>query len=192
MAAFMHLFEASRFEMVAQMDDDVICVSPRIAETAAEVFARFPNVGMLVADVWQDEYTSGARPPMNCYRPVSAEYGLYDGPIDGWFAIYRRSCLQVCRQFRPQRYMYLGGQIKAALSHAGMQGLLCTRMKVFHVVGPQYVSYFDMLDFEIDKYRNVGRTDMVKWYSDARSRLPTREEMERRVKGIESSLSRVP
>lgn len=62
MAAYPRLFEAARGEMVAQIDDDVICVSPRIAEAAKEVFDRFPAVGMLTADVWQDEYTTGARP----------------------------------------------------------------------------------------------------------------------------------
>jgi predicted O-methyltransferase YrrM len=189
MTAFLRLFEASRFDMVAQMDDDVVCVSPHIAETAAEIFERFRDIGMLTSDVWQDEYTNGARPPMNCYRAINAQYGLYDGPIDGWFAVYRKSCLQVCRTFPPARYMYLGSQIKAVLSGKGIRGCLCTRMKVFHVVCPAYVDYFNMLDFEINKYAAVGRTDMVQWYSGARSSLPPRDELGRRVKGIQASLS---
>jgi len=64
-------------------------------------------------------------------------------------------------------------------------------MKVFHVMGPQYVSYFGMLDFEIAKYAGVGRTDMVQWYSEARNSLPSYEELHRRVEGIRSSLEGV-
>jgi hypothetical protein len=38
-------------------------------------------------------------------------------------------------------------------------------MKVFHAIGPAYASLFGMLDFEIEKYRALGRTDIVNWYS---------------------------
>lgn len=188
MAAFPKLFASSRCEMVAQMDDDVVCISPRIAETAAQIFRRFPNVGMVVADVWQDKYTNGARPPMSSYRIVNQEFGLYEGPIDGWFAVYRKSAVERCLAIPPARYMPLGAQIRRALERARMKGLLCTRIKVFHVMGPEYVSYFDMLDFEINKYASLGRSDMVQWYSNARNKLPPRAELERRVMEIRASL----
>jgi len=188
MAAYFHLFDASRFDMVTQIDDDVVCVSPRIAETASEIFARCHDVGMLAADVWQDEYTTGARPPLEQYRIADRERGLYDGPIDGWFAIYRKSCLHLCRKIERGRYVYIGGRMQGLLRENGLRGLLCTGMKVFHVMGPQYVSYFGMLDFEIAKYAGVGRTDMVRWYSEARNSLPSYEELHRRVQAIRSSL----
>ena len=59
---------------------------------------------MLTADVWQDEYTTGARPPMDQYLTFSEEFGLYDGPIDGWFAVYRKSSLALCRHIQPTKY----------------------------------------------------------------------------------------
>jgi hypothetical protein len=189
MAAYFHLFAHSRFEMVVQIDDDVVCVSPRIAETAHEIFTRFPQVGMLTADVWQDDYTTGARPPMEHYRTFDTEYGLYDGPIDGWFAVYRKTALRVCRFIRPARYLCLGLMIKRLLNRSRSHGLLCTRMKVFHVIGPQYASYFGMLDFEIEKYRSLGRAEIVQWYEGARDSLPPQEALQERVSEIQSSLS---
>ena len=38
-------------------------------------------------------------------------------------------------------------------------------MKVFHAIGPAYASLFGMLNFEIEKYRGLGRTDIVNWYT---------------------------
>jgi hypothetical protein len=188
MAAYRTLFVESRFDMVVQIDDDVVCLSPNIAQKAAEIFARFPRVGMLTADTWQDEYTNGARPPMAHYRTVSEEFGLYDGPIDGWFAVYRKSALGVCTHIRAARYTCLGVQIKNLLRRVGMQGLLCTRFKVFHVIGPEYSSYFGMLDFEIEKYASLGRTDIVNWYSRRRDKLPPNDELAKRVEGIQRDL----
>jgi glycosyltransferase involved in cell wall biosynthesis/spore maturation protein CgeB len=190
MAAYPRLFEASRGEMVAQVDDDVICVSPRIAETAKVIFDRFPEVGMLTADVWQDEYTTGARPPMEHYRLFNQEFGLYDGPIDGWFAVYRKSSLTVCRNIRAGRYFSLGCAIKSQLGTLGQQSLLCTRMKVFHVVDPTYVAHFGMLDAEVAKYREIGRQDQVNFYTAARGNVPPMAELAERVERIRESFTR--
>src|SRR2546429_45947 len=56
MQAYPLLFEQSVYELIVQIDDDVIAVSRSIAEQAHEIFRRFPRVHQLVADVWQDEY----------------------------------------------------------------------------------------------------------------------------------------
>jgi hypothetical protein len=191
MAAYPMLFAAGKFEMVVQIDDDVVSISPLIAERAQEIFDRFPQVGMLTADVWQDELTTGARPPMQRFREVSREFGLYDGPIDGWFAIYRRTALRACGPLRPSRYHPIGCEIKKRLSAIGQSGLLCTRLKVFHVIGPAYASYFGMLDFELAKYSSIGRQDIVKWYLEERSRLPPHDELALRVRQIHENLAQI-
>ncbi len=190
MTAYNHLFNASSSEMVVQIDDDVVCISPGIAETAHEVFRRFPNVGMLTADVWQDEYTTGARPPLEKYSELNGQFGLYEGPIDGWFAIYRKSSLAQCGHIRTGRYLNLGVEIKRALQARGHAALLCRRMQVFHVTGPAYASHFGMLENEIVKYQAVGRDDMVAWYSSAT--LPPAAELATRVAQIRQSLGEAP
>src|SRR4051794_23261548 len=61
MGAYRMLFRSARYPLIVQIDDDVICISRGIAERADRLFRRFPKVRQLVADVWQDEFTTGAR-----------------------------------------------------------------------------------------------------------------------------------
>ena len=186
MGVYRELFRASRYPLVTQIDDDVLCVSRGIAETAARIFAKHRDVRQIVADVWQDELTTGARPPLEGYRHVDAAEGLYDGPIDGWFSIYHRSILPLLVSLPIGGYAGIGAMVKGRLGRSRLRGLLCTRMKVFHAIGPAYASLFDMLDFEIAKYQRLGRAEIVHWYqTEAR---PPREEIERRYAGIVRAL----
>jgi hypothetical protein len=189
MHAYPLLFEQTRHELIVQIDDDVIAISRNIAELAFEIFCTFPRVKQLVADVWQDEYTTGARPSMTAYRPYQPDYGLYDGPIDGWFSIFHRSVLPMIGQLPGSNYFPLGGLLRNQLKANGNLGLLCTKFQVFHVIGPPYVHYFGMLDFEIEKYRGLGRVDLVEWYETAKATLPETAELERRVSGILAALA---
>lgn len=188
MAAYALLFQHSRYELIVQIDDDVVAISKRIAEQASDIFSRFPLVKQLVADVWQDEYTTGARPLMSNYRAYQPEDGLYDGPVDGWFSIFHRSVLPLTQARQGSIYFPLGAQLRHRLTANGSLGLLCTKFKVFHVIGPQYASYFGMLDFEIEKYRRLGRHDIVDWYESAKPTLPAKAELELRVKEIFAAL----
>lgn len=184
MAAYGELFRNSRFEMITQIDDDVVCVSRGIAEMAHEIFRRFPAVRQLTSDVWQDEYTSGAKPDMNAYRLYDDHYRLFQGPIDGWFSIYHRSILPMLVEVPREKYLPIGGIVKNQLRRRGLFGLLCTRFRVFHVIGPAYSSYFEMIDFEINKYRQLGRIEIVSWYENERSLLPAKQILAEKVESI--------
>ena len=186
MQAYPLLFAESQYDLIAQIDDDVVAVSRNIAEYAAEVFCKFPSVKQLVADVWQDDYTTGARPPMSSYRAVEPD--LYEGPIDGWFSVFHRSVLPLAQSRYGDIYFPLGALLRNRLRETGRLGLLCTKFKVFHVIGPQYVSYFGMLDFEIEKYRRLGRHEIVNWYEGSRATLPPPEELNSRVRNIFAAL----
>jgi len=188
MQAYYPLFDQARYELIVQIDDDVIAVSRTIAEQARDIFLRFPRVKQLVADVWQDDYTTGARPPLSIYRLYRQDYGLYEGPIDGWFSIFHRSALPWLPRLPRTAYFPLGGMLKNSLKNRGLLGLLCARFKVFHVIGPQYAAYFGMLEAEIEKYRRLGRTEIVEWYERARNTLPDRDTMTCRVNDILAAL----
>jgi hypothetical protein len=188
MRAYGDLFRAARYALIVQIDDDVVCVSRGIAERAAAIFASHPDVRQIVADVWQDDLTTGARPPLAQYRPVDEAAGLYDGPIDGWFSIYHRSVLPLLLSIPLTEYCFIGGAVRARLKRQRQQGLLCTQMKVFHTIGPAYASLFDMLDFEVAKYRRLGRTDIVRWYETAPR--PAQQELEARFATIAATLDR--
>jgi hypothetical protein len=173
-----------------QIDDDVVGISRGIAERAERLFARFPSVRQLVSDVWQDDHTTGARPPLSGYREFDRQEGLYDGPVDGWFSIYHRSILPLIDTLRFASYFPLGATVRARLNRQGLHGLLDTGMRVFHVIGPAYASFFGMLEFEICKYRRLGRNEIVAWYCDAKSNLPPRTELETRLDHIAQVLDK--
>ena len=187
MLAYRSLFAAAHYELITQIDDDVLHICPEIAERATTIFRSFPRVRQIVADVWRDEFTTGARPPIQLYHPIDSDSGLYNGPIDGWFSIYHRSILPHLLTIPYSLYCCIGGTVRQRLIRTGLQALLCTRMRVFHATGPEYASYFGVLDFEIAKYRRLGRHDIVKWYEEAS--LPSHAVLERNVVQIKASLT---
>jgi hypothetical protein len=188
MRAYAALFRAARHPLIAQIDDDVVCISRGIAERAARLFQRFPAVRQLVADVWQDEYTTGARPPLDQYRAFDAAERLYRGPIDGWFSIYHSSIEPVLASLPSEHYTALGGAVCARLARRGQFGLLDLGCKVFHVIGPAYADAFGMLDFEIAKYRSLGRLDIVAWYEQYRAEPVSTELLTDRIGSIRAAL----
>jgi len=187
MAAFRNLFKKARYPMIVQTDDDVLCVSRNIAQKAWDIFKRRVEVRQLVADVWQDDWTMGARPKMGNYKVESAADGLYDGPIDGWFSIYHREALPALLAAPYAKYFYLGSWMKARLRAVhNMKGLLCRKFKVFHASGSRYAAAFGMTDFEVRKYRSVGRMEVAESYRKIPA--PPPGELERRLKGIRAHL----
>jgi hypothetical protein len=149
-------------------------------------------VRQLVSDVWQDEYTTGARPPIEQYSAFDAGEGLYMGPIDGWFAIYHRSILPLLLDMPMAPYFALGAAVRARLARRGQHGLLDRRMKVFHVIGPEYAAAFGMLAFEIGKYRRLNRGDIVTWYESHAGNNASVENSVRRIAAIRASLEKQP
>lgn len=186
MRAYGDLFRAARYALVVQIDDDVLRVSRGIAERAAHIFGSHSDVRQIVADVWQDELTTGARPPLEHYRCLNADEQLYEGPIDGWFSIYHRSILPLVLSLPIGHYFPIGAAVRSRLARRRQRGVLCTRMKVFHAIGPAYASLFGMLDFEVAKYRRLGRTDIVRWYES--ESLPARVKLEHRFDAMARTL----
>jgi hypothetical protein len=186
MRVYGDLFRAAAYPLIVQIDDDVLCVSRGIAERAQRIFDTRPDVRQIVADVWQDELTTGARPPLQHYRCVDEAEGLFDGPIDGWFAIYHRSLLPLLSSLPIGQYFGIGAAVRGHLARRQQRGVLCTRMKVFHAIGPAYASLFGMLEFEIAKYRRLGRTNIVDWYQT--EAVPPQEELKRRFAALTQTL----
>jgi hypothetical protein len=192
MLAYGKLFREARYPLIAQIDDDVVCISRGIAQRADRLFRRFPTVRQLVSDVWQDEHTTGARPPLGQYSAFDAAEGLYSGPIDGWFAIYHRSILPLLLDMPMAPYFTLGAAIRGQLERRGQHGLLDLGMKVFHVIGPEYAAAFGMLAFEIEKYRRLNRADLVAWYESHAGNNASAESSVRRIAEIRASLEKAP
>src|SRR5690606_15460992 len=104
--------------------------------------------------------------------------GLYEGRIDGWFSLYRRSMLPTLMRVPYKKYQFIGLWARHLLMEQGLKGVLCTKFKVLHLAGPEYAFFFGQLDQEIDKYKAVGRDDVVADYERAKATLPSRETLE--------------
>lgn len=188
MNSYRELFLKATYDLIVQIDDDVLLISKEIAQIATDIFDRHPKVKQLVADVWQDEFTTGARPSISIYSSVSQQDGLMDGPIDGWFSIYHRSIMPLLLEAPYEKYFYLGSFVREKLRISGFQGLLCQRMKVFHACGPIYAKMFGYLDLEIDKYKSLGNEGMVKAYESVRVRKLDMKGIYRRLAEVDALL----
>lgn len=192
MNAFKHLFKAAQYEMIAQIDDDVLRVSPNIAEKAKDIFDRHPPVRMLVADVWQGKWTNGARPGMDQYELYNGGDSLYNGPIDSWFGIYHRSILPILMQAPYDRYFYLGSFVRGMLQRENKLGLLCTKFKVLHACGPFYHYAHDLLDHEIAKFRLVGMDGMAESFERAKAGMPEKEKIMEEISQAKNHIDSYP
>lgn len=190
MRAFKTLIQEAEGEFLVQCEDDVIHISRRAAEIAGEIFDRYPDVMMLGGHVWQDEFTTGARPPMSLYNPMVHEEGLYEGPIDGGFTFYRRANIPMLLESVGDGSYFglgVGTHLKWIRQDQGRKGWLSIRIQMFHLNGPLYHSFFPgMLEFEIAKYRKIQYFDVAQAYEDAKSDLPPREDLERNLREAEA------
>lgn len=167
MIGYRILFEHAKYDLVAQVDDHVILISQGIAERAEAIFKKHKDIKMLVADVVQDRYTDGGRPPMDQYKVVDEAAGLYDGPVDGWFAVYQRDLIPGLLDAPYERHFFLGSWARGkAISMKG-RGLLCTRMKVFHAYGQSYGEMFGSRLEEAARFRKIGNQALADIYQGA-------------------------
>ena len=79
--------------------------------------------------------------------------------------------------------------MRARLAQRGQSGVLDPAMQVFHVIGPAYADAFGMLEFEIEKYRCLGRSEIVDWYERYRAGPVSREQLAGRIEAIRASLN---
>lgn len=190
MAAFDHVFPEVRGAVLVQLEDDVLHISRHAVETVQDIFGRYPEVQMVGAHVWQDEYTTGARPPVSLYNPMVPAEGLYEGPIDGGFTFYRREILDLLKDHPKGMYFGLGvgTHLKMIRANAGQKGWMSLKVRMFHVHGPAYHSFFQgMLDFEIAKYRGIHYMDIAQVYEDSKPTLPPATVLEARLADIKET-----
>jgi hypothetical protein len=186
MEAFKPMIEQAQGELVVQLEDDVLFISRKAGEIAGDIFSRHPEIGMLSADVWQDELSNGGHPPPESYTCVDGQNQLFEGPIDGGLSIYPRNSVSLLLESSFTVYFGMGRDMHFRLHQAGQKAYKCRRIRIFHVSGPIYHSMFPgMVDFEIAKYRRIGHKVMVDAFEDQVKRLPPKEVLDLRLKVIE-------
>jgi hypothetical protein len=187
MAAFKHLIEAARGDFLVQLEDDVLFISPNASTIATGILDRNPKIGMLSAEVWQDEISNGGHPRPEHYTCVDAVNQLFEGPIDGGFSVYPKRFTPQLLESGFRTYFGLGSGMHVRLGKIGVKAYKCRRMRIFHIIGATYHSLFaGMVQFEIEKYRRVGHRGMVEVYEREMASLPSRSSLELRFKAIEN------
>lgn len=187
MVGYKMLFRNARYKMIAQVHDDVVSVSRGIAEKSAEIFSGHSDVKQIVPDVIQDAFTTGGRPGADAYRLKDEADGLWDGPIDGWFSVYHQSVLPLLLEAPYEPYFYLGSYIQMQLRSRQLDGVLCKKMKVFHIAGPAYARLFETIESEVRKYKRLGKDDMAASYAGMDVPSSTLEQMASEYKkGVDS------
>lgn len=188
MVAYKILFQEAKFDMIAQVDETVLLVSRKIAEKAASYFVRNPRIKQIVADVVQDTYTTGGRPPMKDYTALSPQDGLYEGPVDGWFSVYHRSAFDWLMEAPYERVFFLGSWMKGKIAGGGFKSVLCTKMRVWNTAGPAYSHFFGVASVDIQNLREAGKNDMAHEYACCNLSQKDRSFMENRYAIVRDEL----
>lgn len=169
--AYKELFFKAKGNIVVEVDDDVLSYPKNIDLIFQEYFNKFPDFGFLCLDVIQNEFTNGAKPPVEAYLEIEREnLIIQQGPTGGWCAGFRR------RDFK--KIAFLFRIIPLSMKH-GEDGMLVRLFKLifkksgvikdkkcFHACGSYYSKQFDLLERDIEKYKVSGLHDFVEKYSN--------------------------
>lgn len=187
MSAFKPLIEAATGDYLAQLEDDVLFISKGASTVAAEILSRRNDIGMLSAEVWQDEISNGGHPRPEHYTCMDVKDQLFEGPIDGGLSVYPRKFVPQLLQSGFRTYFGLGCGMHVRLASIGIKAYKCRRMRIFHIIGASYHSLFPgMVQFEMQKYKMVGYHKMVENYKTELANLPPRSDLELRFRAIEN------
>lgn len=181
------MIEEASGNLLIQLEDNVLFVSRKAGEVARGIFGRRKDIGMLSAEVWQDEFSSGGHPRPACYTCADTADQLYEGHIDGGFNIYPRSSVPLLLQSNFKIHFGIGSKMKARLNASKIQAYKCRRMRIFQVVSARYHSIFQgALELEMAKCKREGRDNMISAYEKEMADLPERAILKRRLMAIKN------
>jgi hypothetical protein len=197
MSGFRPCFEQAKGTIITQIDDDVIRISPNIAEAAEFVFKQRKDVRHLSAAMWESEwywiYKSYGDLWDTVYKPIDPSLELYEGPIDGWFSMYHRDIRSLLLDLGTGKdpYKKPGPGERPALISIGyrvaqllrasksLRPAVCKPMKVLHVKGVPLLSYYDMLDAQIWKLKQIKwKPEYIAKWEEAKKRVLPKAEIE--------------
>ena len=168
--AYKKLISLVNSEYTVIVDDDVLSFPEGLDLLFTDYMVSYPDYGFIALNVIQNEFTNGAKPPIENYREDVREYKIIEqGPTGGWCTCFRMS------DYKKIKWRFLFSRINMKVSEDGMLSYLFSkRLKLksgliknslcFHASGPHYAKEYGHLDREIEKYANSGMKDTVKTY----------------------------
>jgi len=168
--AYKRLFFHTRGEYVVIIDDDVLDFPANLDALFLDYMTTFTDYGFVALNVIQNEFTDGAKPPIELYtEETKGDKVMEFGPAGGWCACFRK------KDYRKILFKFLFAKVNMKVSEDGLLSFLFSKYLhlkygliknsyCFHACGPYYAKQYGHLDREIEKYKISGLEDHVEKY----------------------------
>lgn len=137
------VFEISKGEYIACLDDDILELPENWAEKMMSAFDSDRKLGYLSLDVIQNEHTTGAKLPEDAYKEKILGNGLIlqTGPAGGWCFMISRRVYNTVGKFRQAKGKIFFGEDGDYVIRCRLKGFfsaILKDVKCFHATGPYY------------------------------------------------------
>jgi len=170
--AYKKLFSMAKGEYVVIVDDDVLSFPDGLDDLFIDYLKAFPDYGFIALNVIQNEFTLGAKPPIENYiEEVSGLKVIEKGPTGGWCACFEK------KNYNKIRLRFLLTNLDMSKSEDGLLvNLFSRKLKLksglirdhycLHACGPHYAREYGHMDRELEKYSKAGLDSIVEEYKN--------------------------
>jgi len=170
--AYKKLFSMAKGEYVVIVDDDVLSFPDGLDDLFIDYLKAFPDYGFIALNVIQNEFTLGAKPPIENYmEEVSGLKVIEKGPTGGWCACFKK------KNYNKIRLRFLFTNLDMSKSEDGLLvNLFSRKLKLksglirdhycLHACGPHYAREYGHMDRELEKYSMAGLDSIVEEYKN--------------------------
>lgn len=170
--AYKKLFSMAKGEYVVIVDDDVLSFPDGLDDLFIDYLRAFPDYGFIALNVIQNEFTLGAKPPIENYiEEVSGLKVIEKGPTGGWCACFKK------KNYNKIRLRFILTNLDMAKSEDGLLvNLFSRKLKLksglirdhycLHACGPHYAHEYGHMDRELEKYSTAGLDSIVEQYKN--------------------------
>jgi len=170
--AYKKLFKQAKGKIIVEVDDDVLSYPINVDKIFITYLSKFKKFGYLALDVIQNEFTTGAKHASSKYTEIRhGDLIVEKGPTGGWCTGFRRKDYQkisfIFNFFG--RYNFKHGEdgaLQILFRFIGKDSGIIKGKKCFHATGPYYSKHYKLLERDIEKYNDSGRTDLVEKYKN--------------------------
>ena len=170
--AYKKLFGMAKGEYVVIVDDDVLSFPAGLDDLFINYLKAFPDYGFIALNVIQNEFTLGAKPPIENYiEEVSGDKVIEKGPTGGWCACFKK------KNYNKIKLRFLLTNLDMSKSEDGLLvNLFSRKLKLksglirdyycLHACGPHYAREYGHMDRELEKYSMAGLDSIVEEYKN--------------------------
>lgn len=138
------LVDLARGGFIIGVDDDVISFPELWVEKMVSAYKSVPFMGYLVADVFQDGKTNGAKLSEENYTNKEYYDGkiiIQSGPVGGWCFMISREVYEETGKLltiMDRKFIFEDGDYQLRVTYSGFQSGILKDVKVYHATGDYY------------------------------------------------------